>query len=47
MDIVTFAIVVVLSISVWIHNEKIDTIGKRIDKIEQSDSLKNENTKLH
>lgn len=47
MDIVTFAIVIVLSVSVWIHNEKIDTIGKRIDKIEQSDSLKNENTKLH
>jgi len=47
MDIVTFAIVVVLSISVWIHNEKIDTIEKRIDKIEHSDSLKYENTKLH
>lgn len=47
MDIVTFAIVVVLSVSVWIHNEKIDTIGKRIDKIEHLDSLKNESTKLH
>ena len=47
MDIVTFAIVVVISISVWIHNEKIESIGKRIDKIEHLDSLKNESPKLH
>ena len=47
MDIVTFAIVVIISFSVWIHNEKIGTMGKRIDKIEHLDSLKNESPKLH
>lgn len=47
MDIVTFVFVVVLSISVWSHKQKIEKHEQRIDKIEQSDSLKNENTKLH
>ena len=40
MDIITFAIVVVLSVSVWIHKGKIDKHEKRIDTIEQADSLK-------
>lgn len=40
MDIITFAIVVVLSISVWQHKEKIEKQDKRIDNIEKTDSLK-------
>lgn len=40
MDLITFAIVVVLSVSVWAHKGKIEKQDKRIDAIEKTDSLK-------
>ena len=47
MEIFTLAFLIILSISVVKHKEKIQDQEKRIDKIEHLDSLKNESPKLH
>lgn len=45
MDIVTFALIAVLAVSVWKHKEKIDGQSKKIEKLEQAQTCAKDSIK--